>query len=285
MKKIIVSTGDINKKYEVIGPVYVQVSNKGIFTSTFDELAAKYRQEIEAYKRVGFIPTDRTDWGFLYGEWSVGQNSFDQAFYVCVREIQKKAARLGGDAVIWLRQDIDIDTNAFAYFYLQMYGTVVKYIDDEIDYHRLAALIDAQYLDRIVKNNTDAAKEIQDRKQKIAIHKEILDRKEKAWRDKKNKINEKIRPIEERIIEIETKIAKTKKTIEKFTSDDNNNLNDAIVKKNKELLEKMIELWGNLEAEKESIQEELLPFEEEIAHEYDEHQKLIKELREYESSL
>ena len=47
----------------------------------------------------------------------------------------------------------------------------------------------------------------------------------------------------------------------------------------------MIELWGDLEAEKESIQEEILPFEEEIAHEYDEHQKLIKELREYESSL
>lgn len=40
---------------------------------------------------------------FLYGEWSVGQNDFDQAFYVCVRGIQKKAEQMGGDAVIWIR--------------------------------------------------------------------------------------------------------------------------------------------------------------------------------------
>ena len=41
MKKIIVSTGDIKKNYDVIGPVYVQVSNKGLFGSTLDTLVKK----------------------------------------------------------------------------------------------------------------------------------------------------------------------------------------------------------------------------------------------------
>lgn len=33
---------------------------------------------------------------------------------------------LGADTVICMKQDIDLDTNGFAYFYLQMYGTAVK---------------------------------------------------------------------------------------------------------------------------------------------------------------
>ena len=33
---------------------------------------------------------------------------------------------MGADAVIGMRQDIDIDTNGFSYFYLQMYGTAVR---------------------------------------------------------------------------------------------------------------------------------------------------------------
>lgn len=47
----------------------------------------------------------------------------------------------------------------------------------------------------------------------------------------------------------------------------------------------MIVLWGKLVAEKESIQAEVISFEKEYAHEYDEHQRLIRELREYENSL
>jgi uncharacterized protein YbjQ (UPF0145 family) len=34
---------------------------------------------------------------------------------------------LGADAVIGMRQDIDLDTNGFQFFYLQMYGTAVKF--------------------------------------------------------------------------------------------------------------------------------------------------------------
>ena len=69
----------------------------------------------------------KADWGWLYGEFSVGQNDFDKAFFIVVEELKKRAARMGADAVIGMRQDIDLDTNAFTYFYLQMYGTAVKF--------------------------------------------------------------------------------------------------------------------------------------------------------------
>lgn len=66
------------------------------------------------------------DWGFLYGEWSVGQSDFEQAFFVATEELKKRAQMVGADAIVAMRQDIDLDTNGFAYFYLQMYGTAVK---------------------------------------------------------------------------------------------------------------------------------------------------------------
>ncbi len=36
-RDIIVTTGDISREYEVLGPVYFQVSNKGIFSSAFSK--------------------------------------------------------------------------------------------------------------------------------------------------------------------------------------------------------------------------------------------------------
>lgn len=75
----------------------------------------------------GQISKHKADWGWLYGEFSVGQNDFDKAFFIAVEELKKRAARMGADAVIGMRQDIDLDTNAFTYFYLQMYGTAVRF--------------------------------------------------------------------------------------------------------------------------------------------------------------
>lgn len=78
-------------------------------------------------KKDGTISREKADWGFLYGEWSVGQSDFEKAFFVAVEELKVRAALLGADAIIGMRQDIDLDTNGFQFFYLQMYGTAVKY--------------------------------------------------------------------------------------------------------------------------------------------------------------
>ncbi len=74
------------------------------------------------------ISQEKTDWGFLYGAYSVGQNEFEKAFFIATEELKKRAKMLGADAIICMRQDIDLDTNNLQFFYLQMYGTAVKYI-------------------------------------------------------------------------------------------------------------------------------------------------------------
>ncbi|TCL63374.1 putative heavy-metal-binding protein [Hydrogenispora ethanolica] len=125
--EIIVTTVDLKQEYEVIGPVYFQVSNKGLFSSALSKLIKEYKEEIEIMKSTGSFSVEKMDWGFLYGEWSVGQNNFDKAFYIAVQELKKRAAFLGADAIVGMRQDIDLDTTDFQFFYLQMYGTAVKF--------------------------------------------------------------------------------------------------------------------------------------------------------------
>ena len=127
MSKVIVTTGDIKQDYEILGPIYFQVSNKGFFGSALSKLTQKYQAEIQNMKRSGAMSQDRADWGFLYGEWSVGQSDFEKAFFIATEELKKRAEMVGADAIIGMRQDIDMDTNGFAYFYLQMYGTAVKF--------------------------------------------------------------------------------------------------------------------------------------------------------------
>lgn len=126
MINMIVTTGDLKEDYEVIGPVYFQVSNKGVFSSALSKLAKEYSAEIKKMKDEGKMSEERADWGFLYGEWSVGQSDFEKAFFVATEELKKRAKLVGADAIIGMRQDIDLDTNGFAFFYLQMYGTAVK---------------------------------------------------------------------------------------------------------------------------------------------------------------
>lgn|SRR5262245_11231867 len=128
-RSVVVTTGEMQRPYEILGPVYVQLSNKGLFSSTFSKLLAKHKGDIEAVKRQGQVAAVRPDWGFLYGEFSVGQSMFDQAFFVAVQELKARASLLGADAIISMRQDIDLDTTAFQFFYLQMYGTAVKFTD------------------------------------------------------------------------------------------------------------------------------------------------------------
>ena len=125
--KIIVTTTDLKVDYDVIGPVYFSVTNKGLFGSQLKDLVKKYKEEIENLKKESLLNPARPDWGFLWGEFSAGQNEFDKAFYIAVQELKARASILSADAIVGLRQDIDLDTNGFQHFYLQMYGTAVKF--------------------------------------------------------------------------------------------------------------------------------------------------------------
>ena len=69
---IIVTTADLKRDYDIIGPVYFQVSNKGIFSSALSKLTKQYSTEIAEATKQGRVGADRVDWGLLYGEFSVG---------------------------------------------------------------------------------------------------------------------------------------------------------------------------------------------------------------------
>ena len=127
IQQMVVTTGDLKEDYEIISPVFFQLSNKGIFSSTYSKLVQQYSYKIKSMEQEGVVSGAKKDWDFLYDEWSVGQNDFEKAFYIAIEELKKRAAILGADAIICMRQDIDLDTNGFAFFYLQMYGTAVRY--------------------------------------------------------------------------------------------------------------------------------------------------------------
>lgn len=126
MEQMIVTTGELKENYEIVGPIYFSVSNKGLFGSQLSTLIKKYKAQIEDLKKSSQITGERADWGFLYGEFSAGQSDFDKAFFIAVEELKIRAKLLQANAIICLRQDIDLDTNGFQHFYLQMYGTAVR---------------------------------------------------------------------------------------------------------------------------------------------------------------
>lgn len=130
LKKVAVTTCDIHdRKYEVIRPCFYQVSNKGWFNDKLmnelkDPVVKEYllenKQEKEKESAFGWL---------IYGETSVHQEQFEEAFSAAVISMKKQALLAGGDAVIGYKQNIEIDTdNNHSWFYLQCYGTIVKYV-------------------------------------------------------------------------------------------------------------------------------------------------------------
>ena len=129
-----VTTVDLHRPYEVICPLFFQTSNKGLFGgSTYDKLAAEYREEISKRKSDGLFSLETSAsqqlLELLLEPRGVGQNSFDAAYYIAVEELKRRAFLVGADAIVGLNADFDLDTNGFQYFYLQVYGTAVRFTD------------------------------------------------------------------------------------------------------------------------------------------------------------
>jgi len=137
-----VTTSDFSEKYEVLTPIIFNTTNRGIFSSAFTDLKRKY--STEDYKKI-LITTERShsrsttalsvlslfDASFSF-EGDVGQSQFDLAFYIALAEMRIRAYKLGGNGITGLKMDFDLDTTNYSAFYLQMYGTVVKFIEPEV---------------------------------------------------------------------------------------------------------------------------------------------------------
>ena len=122
MSKMNVSTSDSSIPYEVIGPVYYQINNRDLFSDE-DIITQEYTEYFDDLNQM--LANGQENFGWFYGNYSIGENCFDIAFYIAVEELKKRAILMGADAIICMKQDIkmEIDNN----FFLQMYGTAIKY--------------------------------------------------------------------------------------------------------------------------------------------------------------
>ena len=130
LERVVVTTTDIDAPYDVLSPIFFQVSNKGVFSSDFSKLSSYYKTQMEKKKPASSTPfVEHVDLGALWGESGVSQSNWEEAFYICVEELKKRAYSIGADVVVGMRVDIDLDVNAVSFFYMQMYGTAVKLRD------------------------------------------------------------------------------------------------------------------------------------------------------------
>lgn len=127
MKTILVLAGLPESPYTLIKSLYFQISNWDSLYDNFSTLSKKYESELLALlKDDSLVQLLKKEWGFQYGESNYKiQQDFDTAVYIAIRELQKKAAALGANAIILLEQDAKTDKNHSDYFYIQMYGTAV----------------------------------------------------------------------------------------------------------------------------------------------------------------
>jgi hypothetical protein len=125
MSNVIVTTVDLHEEYDVLGQVYVQVANRGEFSSHLQSLREKYVNEIDDAIARGQIGVWEPSI-MMNGPDLAGQIDFEHAFFIAVCELQKRAELMGADAIIGMHQDIDLDAEVSMFFFLQMYGTAVK---------------------------------------------------------------------------------------------------------------------------------------------------------------
>ncbi len=132
LSEFVVTTADLKQDYEVISPVYFQLSNKGLSGGRYDDLLKVYKKDIEEMRISGQIDNQESDFENLIFSFSlsINPNNFDKAYFIALQEIKKKAMFIGADAIVGMRQDIDMDTTGFQFFYMQMYGTAVRYVEE-----------------------------------------------------------------------------------------------------------------------------------------------------------
>ena len=110
-----------------------------------------------------------------------------------------------GMLFIWLRQDIDLDTNGFTFFYLQMYGTVVKFTGNDIDYSRNSYIIDSIYRKMINEINPEEA--------------DNIELKRTEMQEQEKKVSEICTKLKSELINIELKNHTVEKQINKLQED------------------------------------------------------------------
>jgi len=129
---IIVTTGNIKENHSIIQPVFVQISNKGVLKNQYEQLEIKHQKLIQGLQDKELLPPNpsskkRNSLSSSMESTDITGVRMEKAFYIALEEIKQKAAHLEGDAVVYMRYETDFLANPSNEFYLQMYGTVVKF--------------------------------------------------------------------------------------------------------------------------------------------------------------
>lgn len=120
MSEIIITTCDVKQNYQVLCPICVQISNNVALCRNFNKLIKEYQNKSNTPKDNGASK--------LLTDAKAEKNKFEQIFFIGVEELKKRAQAVGANAIIGMRQDFEIGENDYDYFYLQIYGTAVKFI-------------------------------------------------------------------------------------------------------------------------------------------------------------
>lgn len=121
-EEIIVTTGELQRPYDVIGPIMFQTTNRD---RAMDAAAKQFGLKLDQDSLEG-------SWMLVAGaNVPVAYKVLPTAFAVCVEGLKRACLKVGGDAVVWMRQDTDIEpagmTGSMQVFYMQVYGTAVKF--------------------------------------------------------------------------------------------------------------------------------------------------------------
>lgn len=144
--EILVTTTDINKPYDIIGPVFYQINDAGSGKMIYKK-QVEYRSILNNLKDSNQMTNQSTSitevMGSLAGVFELLQTGnisestkdlmgnnhqiYDEAFFISIEELKKRAFLMGADAIIGMREELNLDTNGFQHFYMQMYGTAIKF--------------------------------------------------------------------------------------------------------------------------------------------------------------
>lgn len=198
---VIITTGDLsNHHYEIVTPVYFQINDKG---DNLRDLIASYGNELAEWRKeqgskdsvspleiigdVANILNGFSDRDLLSNRHAL----FDVAFYISMEELKKRAISLGCDAIIYMRQSLDLDTTGFNHFYMQMYGTAVKTDRlKEIVNDKKPKSFKNQIMEQVVLTDSDLTHLLLFLRSKSSAS-EIV----KSWSEIKDNISKEIEPI------------------------------------------------------------------------------------------
>jgi uncharacterized protein YbjQ (UPF0145 family) len=92
---------------------------------TLDAAAKKLGVDVQAISNTEVLSAA------IFGDSVANFQAFSVAFAVCVEQLKRQAASMGGDAVIGIQMNFDLDRSALGLsaFTMQLFGTAVRRTD------------------------------------------------------------------------------------------------------------------------------------------------------------